>query len=43
VQKFYLWGEGNNEGQGERLLKLFHEKPEEFKWEDLLKYCDLSV
>jgi len=37
VQRFYLWG-GDNEGkerEGERLLKAFHEKPEEFKWEEL--------
>jgi len=45
VQKVYLWGEDNNEGkdrEGERLLKMFHEQPEEFKWEELLKYADLS-
>jgi len=44
VQKFYLWGKGNNEGEereGERLLKVFHESPEQFNWEDLLKYVDL--
>jgi ATP synthase mitochondrial F1 complex assembly factor 1 len=46
VQKFYLWGEANDEekgGEGERLLKEFHEKPQEFKWEELLKHGDLSV
>jgi len=46
VQKFYLWGEANNEEkgrEGERLLKEFHEKPQEFKWEELLKHGDLSV
>jgi len=46
VQRFYLWGEGNAEEKGreeERLLKEFHEKPQEFKWEDLLKHADLSV
>lgn len=44
VQKFYLWGEGRAEGkEGERLLKVFHEKPEEFKWEELLKHADLSL
>lgn len=45
LQKFYLWG-GNNEGregERERLLKLFHEKSEEFCWEDLLKYADLPL
>lgn len=42
VQRFYLWGEDRNKEkgtEGERLLKAFHEKPEEFKWEDLLKYA----
>jgi ATP synthase F1 complex assembly factor 1 len=45
VQKFYLWGEGNHgeASEGERLLKVFHEKPEEFMWEDLLKHADLTV
>lgn len=40
VQKFYLWGEskGQQEENPERLLKVFHENPSEFKWEDLLKY-----
>lgn len=42
VQKFYLWEEGKGR-EGERLLKAFHEKPEEFKWEDLLKHADLSI
>jgi len=45
VQKVYLWGEDNNEGkvrEGERLLQMFHTQPEEFKWEELLKYADLS-
>jgi len=44
VQKVYLWGEDNMEGkdrEGGRLLKVFHEKPEEFKWEELLKYANL--
>lgn len=35
VQKYYLWGK--EKGAGERLLKTFHEKPGEFKWEELLK------
>lgn len=45
VQRFYLWGEGGTrEGarEGERLLKIFHEKPEEFKWEELLKHASWS-
>lgn len=37
VQRFYLWDEGR--GEGERLVKIFHEQPEEFKWEELLKHA----
>jgi len=39
LQRFYLWGgeDGDNK-ERERLLRLFHEKPEDFKWEDLLKH-----
>jgi ATP synthase F1 complex assembly factor 1 len=39
VQKFYLWEERGGSGKdqdAERLLKAFHEKAEEFKWEELL-------
>jgi len=36
VQRFYLWDEGK--GEGEKLVKTFHEQPGEFKWEDLLKH-----
>lgn len=46
VQKFYLWREGKAEGkerEGEQLLKVFHEKPEEFSWEELLKHAKLSL
>jgi ATP synthase F1 complex assembly factor 1 len=41
VQRFYLWGQGTNvgsESEEERLLKTFHEKPEQFDWKELLKY-----
>ncbi|KAH9486684.1 Protein ATP11, mitochondrial [Psilocybe cubensis] len=42
LQKFYLW---NNDGKddGERLLRTFHEKPEEFKWQELLDFSKLTV
>ncbi|KAF4605591.1 hypothetical protein EYR40_004377 [Pleurotus pulmonarius] len=42
LQRFYLWGgvSGSQEGEPQRLLKLFHETPEQFKWEDLLKTVD---
>ncbi|KAH8086633.1 ATP11 protein-domain-containing protein [Cristinia sonorae] len=38
VQRFYLWNDRSN--QPENLLKTFHEKPEEFKWEELLRLSD---
>ncbi|KAF8898498.1 ATP11 protein-domain-containing protein [Infundibulicybe gibba] len=46
LQKYYLWGassgkEGENEG--ERLLKVFHEKPKEFKWEELLEHASWGL
>ena len=41
LQKFYLWGEGrkdsDNDLAAEALLKRFHEEPEKFSWQDLLK------
>ncbi|KAF7437219.1 hypothetical protein PC9H_004055 [Pleurotus ostreatus] len=42
LQRFYLWGgaSGSRESEPQRLLKLFHENPEQFKWEDLLKTVD---
>ncbi|KAF9654262.1 ATP11-domain-containing protein [Thelephora ganbajun] len=41
LQRFYLWG-GEEEGAKERyrLLEAFHNIPEEFKWEDLLKHAE---
>jgi ATP synthase F1 complex assembly factor 1 len=41
LQRFYLWG-GEEEGAKERhrLLETFHNAPEEFKWEDLLKHAE---
>jgi len=45
VQKFYLWdGEGKEqERDGERLLKCFHETPDRFKWEELLKHSSWTI
>jgi len=43
VQRFYLTDvEGGEEGKKERaeILKNFNEKPEQFRWEDLLKHAD---
>jgi ATP synthase F1 complex assembly factor 1 len=48
VQKFYLWGdasEGESQGgdrRAEKLLRQFHENPEEFSWQDLLKHARLT-
>jgi len=42
LQKFYLWEDGMQR-EGEKLLKVFHEKPQEFNWEDLLKHAELST
>lgn len=41
VQRFYLWSEGENERTA--LLKVFHDKPEDFKWEELLKHVEYSL
>lgn len=41
TQKFYLWKDEQEEGA--KLLKTFHENPAEFKWEDLLKHADFSA
>jgi ATP synthase F1 complex assembly factor 1 len=45
LQQFYLWNgeEAQDSGRSkerQQLLKLFHEKPEEFKWEELLKHAE---
>ncbi|KAF8261824.1 ATP11 protein-domain-containing protein [Lactarius quietus] len=40
LQRFYLWGSSE---EREKLLADFHERPGEFKWEDLLKHGDLGV
>ncbi|KAH0838632.1 ATP11 protein-domain-containing protein [Lanmaoa asiatica] len=39
LQRFYLWGEGRKDRglTAEALLKQFHEEPEKFSWQDLLK------
>ncbi|KAI0312891.1 ATP11 protein-domain-containing protein [Amylostereum chailletii] len=42
VQSFYLWGGARGEDRG-ALLRTFHEKPEEFKWEELVKLGDVLV
>lgn len=42
LQKFYLWG-GQKDDGAKRLLQAFWEKPEDFKWEDLLKQADYGI
>jgi len=45
LQKIYLWGEGRKDGDHdlatEALLKRFHEEPEKFNWQDLLKFSNV--
>ncbi|EGO02793.1 hypothetical protein SERLA73DRAFT_165739 [Serpula lacrymans var. lacrymans S7.3] len=43
LQKFYLWESGKSTSTAERLLKTFHERPEEFKWEELLEHAKLTA
>ncbi|KAK7029002.1 hypothetical protein VNI00_008926 [Paramarasmius palmivorus] len=42
LQRFYLWNDASKEGdantEGERILKAFHEKQDEFDWQEMLKY-----
>jgi ATP synthase F1 complex assembly factor 1 len=40
LQRFYLWGSSE---ERERLLRDFHERPDSFKWEELLKHTDFGV
>jgi ATP synthase F1 complex assembly factor 1 len=41
LQRFYLWESGGKKGEREELLRTFHEKPEDFKWEDLVRLGDV--
>ncbi|KAG1716768.1 hypothetical protein ID866_366 [Astraeus odoratus] len=47
IQKYYLWGGRKNvepcNSAAEELLIQFHEKPEEFDWQELLKHSNLPV
>lgn len=43
LQKFYLWGEESSNPLGKELLRTFHEKPQEFQWQDLLKFSNLTI
>ena len=43
LQKFYLWSEKGSDRTGERLLRAFHQNPQDFKWEELLKNSNTVV
>ncbi|KAI0090013.1 ATP11-domain-containing protein [Irpex rosettiformis] len=43
IQKFYLWSEDQGKGERQELLRTFHDNPEGFKWEELLKHTDFSA
>jgi ATP synthase F1 complex assembly factor 1 len=49
LQRFYLWSEeGSADGEefgteGKRLLIAFHKKPDEFEWQDLLKFSQPTL
>ncbi|CAE6457372.1 unnamed protein product [Rhizoctonia solani] len=43
MQKFYLPGTGEGAKEREELLKCFHERPEDFKWERLLELSDIGI
>jgi ATP synthase mitochondrial F1 complex assembly factor 1 len=40
LQRFYLWGSSK---EREKLLSDFHERPDTFKWEELLKHADFGT
>lgn len=44
LQRFYLWDQKSDLGTGAaKVLQTFHEKPEDFKWEDLVKASSLTA
>jgi len=43
VQQFYLWNKGEHAKERETLLKCFHESPQDFKWEELLKHGGFGI
>jgi ATP synthase F1 complex assembly factor 1 len=43
MQKFYLPGNGEGAREREDLLRCFHERPGDFKWEKLLELSDIGV
>ena len=43
MQKFYLWNEDGQDLTGEKLLRTFHQNPQDFKWQDLLEFSKSIV
>lgn len=45
LQKFYLWNKnGSSEMMmGEKLLRTFHQNPQEFEWQELLKISNTTI
>lgn len=44
LQRFYLWDQkGDSDLGAAKVLKTFHEKPEDFRWEDLVKASSLTA
>ena len=43
LQKFYLWSDNDSDLTGEKLLYTFHQNPQEFKWQDLLKFSKTII
>ena len=44
LQRFYLWSTAEGSGsEHATLLRTFHERPEEFKWEELVKLGDMMA
>ncbi|KAI6005030.1 ATP11-domain-containing protein [Pisolithus orientalis] len=47
IQKYYLWGEKKGAkasgSPAEELLRRFHERPDDFDWQELLKQSEVTV
>jgi len=43
LQKFYLWSDNGSDLTGEKLLQTFHKNPQDFKWEDLVKFSKTVI
>ena len=43
LQKFYLWSENGSDLTGETLLRTFHQNPQDFKWQELVKSSKATI